>query len=144
MYHLHHISCTCCNAEHRSFQSITDGIKPIVEQRIDITANKPSKDCKLGFRLKREWKGDGSFIRRIDWINPRGLFASTDLSVGMILEAVNGTQCSTPKQYEDVMNMLQQYKGKVILTCIGKNDYEDYVPPKKAEKKKSCGKRKRR
>ena len=70
---------------------------------------KPSKDAKLGIGLTTFTDG----TVRISSIAKDGLFAETDLQVGMVVEAINGnTKFSTSKE---AISLLKEAEGLVVI-----------------------------
>ena len=77
--------------------------------RVIAQVIKPSKDAKLGIGLTNFTDG----TVRISSIAKDGLFAETDLQVGMVVEAINGnTKFSTSKE---AISLLKEAEGLVVI-----------------------------
>ena len=99
-------------------------------EKVTVSVNKPTPDTKVGIGILQ-----GKGFVKIHNIAPDGLFIGTDLTAGMVLESINGQNCTT---CAEAVAMLRQTLGKMMIVAVEEKARLKAMQKKRKKKKKRC------
>ena len=83
-------------------------------KKVTVVVDKPSKESKVGLSIQQ---GDG-FIK-VSRIEKDGLFAGTELTEGMVLDSINGMECTLTRE---ALPLFQGVEGSLTLVAHMQED----------------------